>query len=172
MIEKIKPKDFPYSPNEYVVVNTGGASEYRKYKHSAMALNNIGLPVVQIGDSTDPACVGALDLRDRLSWKESAWVMAHAKVALAVDSFCAHLAGAVDTPAVVLFGPAPARVTKPWYSDERNLICMQPNMPEVCPITSHCYSNTMGRNKCTSPCINTISPMKVRENLCNLIKGE
>lgn len=170
-----KPKDFPYEKglnrdSPYIVVNSGGASEYRKYKHISIAVRNFDLKVVQLGDKTDPACIDALDLRDKLTWRESAWVMANARAAICVDSFCAHLAGAVDTPAVVLFGPAPARVTRPRYKDESKLICMEPNMLDVCPTTSHCYSNLNGRKKCTSPCINTISPLEVRKALLSLME--
>lgn len=58
--------------------------------------------------------------------------MKMAKAAVVIDSYPAHLAGAVGTPAVVLFGPAPARVTGP-RSDDAKIICLEPNHLDVCP---------------------------------------
>jgi len=157
-------------PSEYIVVNVAGQSEYRYYKHMALALRNYALPYVQLGSLDDPACAGAIDMRGKLSWRQSAWVMKHAKAAVVIDSFCSHLAGAVGTPAVVLFGPAPARVTGP-RNDKNNMIFLQPNMLDVCPITSNCWGNLpKGKNKCMSPCINTINPIKVREAIESLMK--
>jgi ADP-heptose:LPS heptosyltransferase len=175
---KVKPEMpfiSPVNPNElqigtvnenepYIVVNTGGQSEYRRYTHMDMVIKGLDLKVYQLGCNDDPKCEGAIDLRDKLSWRESAWVMMNAKAAVCVDSFCAHLAGAVHTPSVVLFGPAPARVTKPCYLNNDALICMESNKLDVCPIMSNCFGQA-GKKVCTSPCINTISPFKVRESL-------
>ena len=154
----------------YVVVNTSGASKYRIYKHMDKVMSGVGHVAVQIGDTSDLCCKGAIDLRGKLSWQESAFVVAHAKAVVAVDSFCAHLAGAAETPAVVLFGPAPARVTKPRFDDPKKLICLEPNKLDVCPITSNCYGNP-AKNVCTSPCINTINPLTVKQALLTLLKG-
>jgi ADP-heptose:LPS heptosyltransferase len=78
-----------------------------------------------------------------------------------IDSFPSHLAGALGTPVVVLYGPAPARVTQP-RGDKERIINLEPNMLDVCNILSHCWSTPpSGKKKCTSPCINTISPLKI-----------
>jgi len=175
---KVEPDDLSITlnkpdidlPEKYIVVNTAGASTYRRYAHSAIALKDIGYSIVQIGSGVDPYCeIADVDLRDRLSWTESAYIMKNAVCALVVDSYCAHLAGAVDTPAVVLFGPAPARVVGPRYKDKKNLIEMEPEKLKVCPISANCYGQP-GREVCTSPCINTLNPMKVKQFLINLIE--
>lgn len=170
-VEQVNP-ELPNLPKDYIVVHsTGGQIEYRCYKHIDMATKNLPFPLVQIGGSLDLVCRNAkLDLRTKLSFRESAWVMAHAKAAICIDSFVSHLAGAVGTPAIVLFGPAPSRVTGP-RNDAGNIICIGPEMLKVCPILSHCWGQPPpGKHKCTSPCINSINPQKVRKALLELLE--
>lgn len=170
-IEQIDP-ELPNLPKDYIVVHsTGGQIEYRCYKHIDMVTKNLPFPLVQIGGPLDLVCRNAkLDLRSKLIFRESAWIVAHAKAIICIDSFVSHLAGAVGTPAVVLFGPAPSRVTGP-RDDAGNIICIGPEMLKVCPILSHCWGQPpAGKYKCTSPCINSISPVQVRKALLSLLK--
>lgn len=171
-----KPEKFDLEPNSYVVVNTSGASEYRKYTHFNIVFADFKYPIVQLGSESDLECFSAThDLRGELSYIESAYVMQNALAAVTIDSFCSHLSGAVGTPQVALFGPAPARVTGPRFQNKRNkrsglgLIEMQPDMLKVCNIVSHCWSLPTNGVKCFAPCINSISPYEVRKNLMRLI---
>jgi len=150
----------------YIVVHTtGGSKKYRSYPHMDVALKGIGLPVVQIGGLSDIRCKSDLDLCGKLTFRESAWVMKHAKAAVVIDSFLSHLAGAVGTDAVVLYGPAPSRVVGPKPQGCR-IINIQPNMLDVCSKMTHCW----GENpQCNSPCIHTISPMAIRKALKELL---
>ena len=170
-IKQIKPRRVKL-PEEYIVVHTtGGQPEYRTYRHMDFALKGLEIPKVQIGGADDLLSQTVdLDLRGKLSFRESAWVMARAKAAVVVDSFVSHLAGALGTPAVVIFGPAPARVVGP-KGDPKKLIFLEPNKLEVCPILSNCWGKP-GKNKCLSPCINSISPILVRKALLSLIGKE
>lgn len=159
-------------PKEYIVIHTtGGMAEYRTYRHMNMVIKNIGIPVVQIGGGSDTVCHEAIDLRKKLSWREAAWVMGRAKAAVVIDSFPSHLAGALGTPVVVLFGPAPERVVGPRVQDKDDYIALEPDMLQVCRSMTRCWGL---RNrqivKCLSPCINTISPEKIRNALNHLIK--
>jgi len=164
-IEQVKPSvDLP--GGDYIVVqSSGGTSEIRTYKHMDLVLRGLDFPVVHIGGTSDMACHEAtLDLRGKLLWRETAWVMARARAAVVMDSFPAHLAGALGTPVVVLYGPAPARVTGP-RSDNGKVINLEPNWLDVCPVVAACY----GKGSCSSPCINSINPMTVRESLCEFL---
>ena len=160
---------FDLETEDYIVLNSGGQSEYRRYKHFDLVLKGFNIPIFQIGGEDDPRCKYANDLRGKLSWRESAYVMKHATIAVVVDSYCSHLAGATDTPAVVLFGPAPARVTAPCLADDR-IIKFEPDMLKVCDTLSHCWGNIpYGKQPCASPCINTISPVKVKKAVTELL---
>lgn len=170
-IEPVKPK-IPLPKEEYIVVHTtGGSMEYRGYKHMDMAVKGLGYKIVQVGSSSDIACREAdYDLRGKLTWRETAWVMKNAKAAVVIDSFPSHLAGALGTPVVVLYGPAPARVTGP-RGDEARIINLEPNKLDVCPNLTNCWGNP-GEKRCTTPCINTVSPMKVRKALKSLLEAQ
>jgi len=164
-IKEIKP-DIDL-PEKYIIVHTTGGSPYRIYAHMEMVVNKLDIPVIQIGSAGDMVCPSAIDLRGKLSWNETAWVMKRAKAAVVVDSFPAHLAGALGTPVVVLFGPAPARVTGP-IGDQSKIICLEANKLDVCKHLTNCY----GEIGCGSPCINTINPLTVKKALQSLMNGK
>ncbi len=158
-------------PDEYIVVHTtGGDSLYRTYKKMALAIKNIGLPVVQIGGSDDYFCKGiSVDLRGKLTWRETAWVMKRAKGAIVIDSFPAHLAGALETPVVVIFGPAPARVTGP-RGNPNKMTFIEPNKLDVCPNNTNCWGQP--GTVCRTACIDSVNPFTVKKALMTLIKGD
>ena len=175
-IDPVKPKVHPCqllsistgdNVEDYIVVHTtGGSQKYRSYPHMDIVLKNIGIPIVQLGGATDLRCKSDLDLCGKLTWQESAWVMKHAKAAVVVDSFLSHLAGAVGTDAVVIYGPAPARVVAPKVQHGAKIVNIQPDMLAVCQSMSHCWGR---QPQCNSPCINTISPITVRKALEGLL---
>jgi len=152
-------------PEKYIIVQTaGGSKEYRTYEHMDLVLAGTPLPVVQIGSHEDPLCrYASLDLRGKLSFQESAWVVGHATAGVVIDSFPAHLCGALGTPAVVLYGPAPARVTHP-RDDNGVIVNLEPNRLDACPILTTCWG-APSRRPCKTPCINTIKPEAVRAAL-------
>ena len=159
-IECIEPKDFALASDYMVIHTTGGDPRYRTYNHMNIVIRGIDLPSVQLGGKLDKYCDNVdLDLRGKLSFRESAWVMKHAKVAIVIDSFLAHLAGHLRTPVVVLYGPAPARVTQP-RADKNKLINLEPNKLDVCKPLTSCWGKP-NEGACDSPCINTINPQIV-----------
>jgi ADP-heptose:LPS heptosyltransferase len=165
-IEQVKPNI--ELPDQYIVIQTsGGQKEYRTYEHMDIVLKSLKLPTVHLGSLTDKSSNANFDLRGKLSWRESAWVMKHAKAAIVIDSFLSHLAGALNTLVVVLFGPAPARVVGP-KSDPNITIFLEPNKLDVCPILANCWGQP-GKQPCKSPCINSISPFAVVESVEKLL---
>ncbi len=84
--------------------------------------------VIQLGAVTDPALPVDVDLRGRTTLREAAGVLAASAVFLGLEGFLAHLARAVDCPAVVVMGGrAPAAIF--GYSANRNLTAY----PECAP---------------------------------------
>lgn len=158
-------------PDNYIVVHTtGGLSTYRTYKYMDKVMAGFkDENFVQIGSKKDMPTMMAQDLRGDLTWEESAWVMANAKAAIAIDSFPSHLAAAMGTPVIAIHGPAPSRVTGPIGKGK--IICLDPDMLAVCPILSHCWGNPPpDKQQCVTPCINTISFMRVRKTLKELLE--
>ena len=169
MFIKEEPIDFTL-PESYIVVHTTGGSEFRIYKNmsvvSSYIINTLGIPVVQIGGENDYPAKSTFDLRGKLTFRQTAYVMKRAKAAIVMDSFPSHLCGAVGTPAVVIYGPAPARVTQP-ITYGTPLINIEPNKLDVCPSLTNCW----GENKsCQNPCIDTIDPYEVIKAVKELIK--
>jgi glycosyltransferase involved in cell wall biosynthesis/ADP-heptose:LPS heptosyltransferase len=163
--ELIEGIDYPI-----VVVHNTGQVIYRMYKHLDAALKNLPVAVVQVGSASDYPVNCALDLRDKLSWRETAWVMSKANIAVCVDSFNAHLAGALGIDSVVIFGPAPARVTQPRMQKGAKLVILESNKLDVCPITAGCWGQVT-KEVCQTPCINTITPTKVKQAVQFLLSG-
>lgn len=110
-------------PGEWVVLHAGArwASKRWPVGHWAIlatALQQQGLRVVLTGSGADRGLTqaiaaeaggGILDLAGRTGLGELAWVLRHARVMVTVDTGPMHLAAALGTPVVALFGP-----TAPW----------------------------------------------------------
>ena len=58
-----------------------------------------------------------IDLSGKLTLKELAFLSAHAKMFIGVDSAPMHIAAAVDTPVVALFGASYPSIWGPWDND-------------------------------------------------------
>jgi heptosyltransferase-3 len=66
------------------------------------------------------ACrVDTVDLSGQLSMKELAALIGQAKLVIAVDSAPVHIAAAVHTPVVVIFGPSNEYIWGPWHVPNR-----------------------------------------------------
>lgn len=94
-----------------------------------------GCHIVQLGSAADPLLVGATDLRGRTSLRESAAVLAGARLFVGIAGFLMHLARAVECPGVIVYGGRePPELT--GYICNSNLT----NRPECAP----CWQ----RNRC------------------------
>lgn len=81
-------------------------------------LNNLGYLTVQLGMAHEPLIKGVgIDLRGRLTVRESAAVLKIALCFLGVEGGLVHMAKAVGTPSIVCFGPTPA----PFFGYEENI---------------------------------------------------
>lgn len=102
-------------PGEYVVLHIGSGSALKDWPESSWAV--LARELLAQGHRLVLTGTGArekekierfrlevpetLDLCDRLKWKEFVEVIARARLLVASDSVAAHIASAVDTPAVV-----------------------------------------------------------------------
>jgi ADP-heptose:LPS heptosyltransferase len=67
---------------------------------------------VQLGAASDPPLDGCMDLRGKTSMRESAAIIANSVLLIGQVGFLMHLARAVDTPAVIIYGGR----EQPWQS--------------------------------------------------------
>lgn len=156
-------------PEEYVVVHNTGGHPYRDYYNFHLALDGCRLPVVQIGARTDQILGNGdfefIDLRGKLTYRQSAYVISKAALFVGVDSFPMHVAGAFNVPMVVTFGSGAARVTSPITSGPTRFL--EPVYSKVCPIAGPCFGNF----NCPRPCGPRHSPDLVRATIKDIMPG-
>jgi hypothetical protein len=84
--------------------------------------------ILQVGLQADPAIAGAVDLRGRLTLRETAAVLYHAQVFVGLVGFLMHLARSVDCPAVIIYGGR-EHPGQSGYSANENLFTPLPCSP-------------------------------------------
>lgn len=127
-----------------------------------------GVGAVYHAADVDTALVeeGALDLRGQLTLPEVAGALAQTRVFVTIDNGLMHLAAAVGTPTVALFGASPRRV---WAPHVPTVQILEPADP--CPL---CEENRFRNEACLIPihrCMLSIAPERVLEATLEVIGG-
>lgn len=149
-----------------VVHTTGGNPYFRTYKYMkdvCQAFDDKYL-TVQLGGASDYPAWAKIDLRGKLSFQETAWVMSKARLAVTVDSFISHLAGAFGVSQVCLFGSGNYVVVQPLQVSGR-LICMAPDYVKYCKGLGPCSGCIAD---CPVPCTSRHDPKDIIRNLESL----
>jgi ADP-heptose:LPS heptosyltransferase len=93
-----------------------------RWQQLAHRLRQAGVAVLFTGAPSDAAQLRALAAGEPVaagqSLEVSAAMFERCALVIAPDSGAAHLAGAVGTPTLRLYGPAPPTVFAPWPSDD------------------------------------------------------
>jgi heptosyltransferase-3 len=104
-----------------------------------------------------------VNLAGKLSIKELGALTARARLFVGVDSMPMHLAAALGTPAVALFGPSGEQEWRPWRVAHRVVTTNHPCRP--------CGNDGCGGSK-VSDCLTTLSVDKVHAAAQELLAGE
>jgi ADP-heptose:LPS heptosyltransferase len=129
------------------IVLTGGGSD---------------LPVVsRIAELLGPP--EPLVLAGRTSVREMAAVIEQLDVLVSVDSGPAHMAAALGTRLVVLWGPAILEQVRPWGDPERVVVVRHP------VFCAPCYGTPMMKQCDRNICMEAISPARVAGEVARLI---
>ncbi len=100
------PGDGPFAALHPYAAHPNKAWPRRHWLDLARLIQDHGLRPVVVGKSDTPlAATGALDLTSRTDLRQSAAVLARCRFLVTGDSGPMHLARAVSTPVVALFGP-------------------------------------------------------------------
>jgi len=146
-----------------ILHTTGGDAEFRTYKYMVdiAEATKEKYFTVQVGAATDYPAGSQLDLRGALSFRESAWVVSKAELAVTVDSFISHLCGALGVSQVCLFGCGNCNVVRP---NQMNgiLTCMVIDYVNDCLGLGPCSASV--RN-CPLPCTGRHNPKSVLKEI-------
>lgn len=168
--------------DDYIVVAPGAMWKTKRWPFYKQLVHQLRheFKVVAVGSGADRGLCGEpspgggerggrefADLAGNLSIRESAAVIERAKVAVVNDSAPLHLAGAVGTPVVAVFGPTvPSQGFGP--RDPRDQVAEIDGL--WCrPCSRH------GRSFCpllTHHCMRTLSPAAVAELVESAVRGE
>ena len=148
-------------PDQYIVVHTT-SHPYRTYLNFHIALEGAKLPIVQIGNKFDQILGNGnfrlIDLRGKLTHRESAYVIVHANGFIGIDSFPMHIAGAYNIPSVITFGCGRAAITGALTSAPH--VWLEPDYTHDCPALGACSGNF---NNCPNPCGRRHNPTMVKK---------
>ncbi len=163
-------KLLPESP--FIVIAPGARWESKRYpierfRRVAELMRDFGYSVVAVGGREDrdwgeriTAGIG-LNLCGRLSLRESMAVMRLSAGVISNDSAAVHMARAVKTPVVVIFGPTHPSFGFAPSSEEGKAVTL--NLP-CSPCSLH------GRTSCKERRCFDISPERIAEEMLSLIK--
>ncbi len=176
----------PSMPTPAVLLSTGANRPAKLWPPSywlalASALREQGQELGLLGAAPSPGpgvyysqevdarlvAAGVRDLRGRLTLPEVAGALARARAFVTVDNGLMHLAGAVGTPTVAIFGASPRRL---WAPPVPCVHVLEPNEP--CP---RCEENRFRNADCLLPvhqCLLSVIPDRVLERVAQLLATE
>jgi len=142
-----------------ILHTTGGDSRFRIYKFMKDVHEGLQdrYTTVQLGGANDFPAWADVDLRGKLSFRETAWVMSKASIAVTVDSFLSHLAGALGISQVCLFGSGNSNVVQP-HQVKGELICMTPDYVKDCLGLGPCSASV---RDCPATCTGRHNPKDI-----------
>lgn len=164
---KIEPCKLPESA--YVVIAPGGIKSAKWYKYWPDVIANVkemlpGIECVQIGLKNEDLIPGCLDYRGK-TYAESFHIVKNAHSVLAVDTFGAHMAGAMGVPHLVLYGSTHSTTCCP--------VMIKKVAPQITIETDvcnpKCYKNECSRMKDGKNCLSHIAPETVLAGVQKLI---
>ncbi len=167
----VPTKECDLPRGDYVVFCPGGIKSSKVYKYWDDVLSNMkemlpDVKIVQLGSPNEKLYDGCLDYR-RLDFANSAYIMKNAKLALAVDTFGAHLAGALEVPHVVLYGCTHAHTCSPVVLGKPTpqVLIESSYRENGCPsYKDSCPSEKEGKN-----CLSHIDPKSVCLSIYDMV---
>jgi ADP-heptose:LPS heptosyltransferase len=165
----------PSASLRYIILHPGsgkGQWEARNYLHWQEVVKNLkkmtDLDIVQVGQSEDPLYQGCVDLRGKTTYNQLALVIQNAACVVGIDTVSMHMAAALGTPHVALFGSSYAGSTGPVYKKNVPHALLETRNRYTCE--KACYKHQCAVDS-DHPCINEISPRQVVTVTLMLLNG-
>ena len=142
-----------------IVHTTGGDAEFRTYKYMPEVCDMLDgrFYTIQMGGPDDYPAAADLDLRGQLSYRQEAYLMSKATLAITVDSFQSHLAGAMGISQIALYGSGNAAVCQPKQV-EGTLKALSPDYIRHCKGLGPCSASV---RDCPIPCTGLHDPKAI-----------
>lgn len=155
-------------PDEYILIQTKTrdvTKDYTRWDELIALINErLGIPIIQIGGKDDPIAKGiALNLCNKISFRESANLIKDAHATITLDSVVAHIAGAVGGKRIILYGATNFELC--GSGDDFNNVAINLAMRDTFILEPEkrlpdcnraCFKST-----CPVPCINNIEPEEI-----------
>ena len=149
-----------------VFYSTGQDRPFREYQYMSSVSKAIQdrYKTIQLGGHDDYPANTDLDLRGKLTYREEAWVVSKADLAVTVDTFGAHLCGCMGISQVTLSGSSNGRVVRPKQYGG-NQIVLDPDYIKVCLGLGPCSASI---RECPLPCMGSIDPEDIIKAISEL----
>jgi len=150
---------------DFITVHTGTSLDIKNYYNMQGLVEYCNLPIVHVGGKEDPSLTDVFDLRGETTPQELAWVISQSKLHIGMDSFPGHVAAAVGTDCVTLFGSTFDRNCIPRPQLVAGGVCeILPQSPQKDPYVLMGRSisiaiNPPHRGECLKPCHLAKCPM-------------
>jgi len=172
----LKTKEVKGLPEEYIVIHSGKTNwagrnwSTVKFELVANKLRASGRKIVCIGSGGDEGVSCDLDLRNKTTTHELAYVIKNAKMFIGIDSFPMHIAQTFDIPGVCFFGSIDPKTR--IYSDKMQTIVAEGlpclgchhRKPAPCTSTIDCEMGHMD-------CINKVSVDRMMKKIEEVWNG-
>ncbi|MDX2140799.1 MAG: WecB/TagA/CpsF family glycosyltransferase [Chloroflexota bacterium] len=162
---------------------SGGYSSARRWdavKFAAVAdalAQQHGAQIVLVGGKGDDSAAvraamrhSALDLTERTTLHQLAALLAHCDLFIGADSGVMHIAAAVGTPVVAIFGPSNAAAWSPWTPQGKSVVVR--SAPECSPC-SYVGTGVGLRNGCAArTCMRMVGVREVVKAAAQVLSSE
>jgi ADP-heptose:LPS heptosyltransferase/glycosyltransferase involved in cell wall biosynthesis len=160
-------KDFDWG-SDFITIHTGTSLEIKNHYNMQGLIKYCKVPVIHVGGKDDPPIAAfarahkpespLISLLGQTSPQELAWILARSKLHIGMDSFPGHVAAAVETDCVTLFGSTFDHNCIPRPHTVAGGICeILPKIPQKDPYVLIGKSlsmaiNPSSRGECIKPC--------------------
>jgi len=115
---------------------------FDRWQILSRSLRHEGHQLVQLGTKADPLVEGATDLRDRTSLADAAATLERARLFVGLESGLMHVAAAVGTPSVIIYGgrsrPWETGYPSHWHVANTSIPCAGCALNTGCPYGVKC----------------------------------
>jgi hypothetical protein len=116
---------YPIPNAKYITLHIGAGHDSRKYDYYQEVVNilkpilkNNNIHIVQIGTNDEPNLDGVIHIKNNLSLRQSAFVLANGICHIGSDSCWTHIGGSMNLPILSLHSNSPLEVSSPYYKDK------------------------------------------------------